>query len=228
MAKDDQDKRAQIWNFVLEHEGFFCDPPPEGLGFPRPGMIPGHYLKRPEEWALDQDPCPEAETGASAPGRHRQPHRLDRHVPRHAPAPGRHQAAHPGGAHPGGHIRPARRHGGRRTQRPSPGTGSLTTQDSQGPIQSAGDRATFREDLGQVLARRDTSQWKRAPKIAGCYLKSRSWAGRTRRRCFVCDSPAWPMHTVRPRGGDYGQLRLLRPRFRGDGHLGRPRGKTGR
>ena len=54
MAKDDQDKRAQIWNFVLEHEGFFCDPPPEGLGFPRPGMIPGHYLKRPEEWALDK------------------------------------------------------------------------------------------------------------------------------------------------------------------------------
>ena len=54
MAKDDQDKRAQIWNFVLEHEGFFCDPPPEGLGFPRPGMIPGHYLKRPEEWVLDR------------------------------------------------------------------------------------------------------------------------------------------------------------------------------
>ena len=54
MAKDDQDKRAQIWNFVLEHEGFFCDPPPEGLGFPRPGMIPGHYLKRPEEWVLDK------------------------------------------------------------------------------------------------------------------------------------------------------------------------------
>ena len=54
MAKDDQDKRTQIWNFVLEHEGFFCDPPPEGLGFPRPGMIPGHYLKRPEEWALDK------------------------------------------------------------------------------------------------------------------------------------------------------------------------------
>ena len=25
------------------------------------------------------------------------------------------------------------------------------------------------------------------------------------RRCFVCDSPAWPMHTVRPRGGDYGR-----------------------
>ena len=25
------------------------------------------------------------------------------------------------------------------------------------------------------------------------------------RRCFVCDSPAWPMHTVRPKGGDYGR-----------------------
>ena len=24
-------------------------------------------------------------------------------------------------------------------------------------------------------------------------------------RCFVCDSSAWPMHTVRPRGGDYGR-----------------------
>ena len=54
MTKDDQDKRAQIWKFVLEHQELFCDPPPEGLGFPRPGMILGHYLKRPEEWALDR------------------------------------------------------------------------------------------------------------------------------------------------------------------------------
>ena len=54
MSNDDQEKRDQIWKFVLEHEEYFCDPPPEGLGFPRPGMIPGHYLKRPEEWVLDR------------------------------------------------------------------------------------------------------------------------------------------------------------------------------
>ena len=54
MTSDDQEKKDRIWRFVLEHQEFFCDPPPEGLGFPRPGMIPGHYLKRPEEWVLDR------------------------------------------------------------------------------------------------------------------------------------------------------------------------------
>jgi hypothetical protein len=54
MTSEDQERKDQIWRFVLEHQEFFCDPPPEGLGFPRPGMIPGHYLKRPEEWALDR------------------------------------------------------------------------------------------------------------------------------------------------------------------------------
>ena len=54
MNNEEQQKKDQIWKFVLEHQELFCDPPPEGLGFPRPGMIPGHYLKRPEEWALDQ------------------------------------------------------------------------------------------------------------------------------------------------------------------------------
>ena len=53
MNSEEQQKKDQIWQFVLEHQELFCDPPPEGLGFPRPGMIPGHYLKRPEEWALD-------------------------------------------------------------------------------------------------------------------------------------------------------------------------------
>ena len=53
MSNEEQQKKDQIWKFVLEHQELFCDPPPEGLGFPRPGMIPGHYLKRPEEWALD-------------------------------------------------------------------------------------------------------------------------------------------------------------------------------
>ena len=54
MTSDDQEKKDRIWRFVLEHQEFFCDPPPEGLGFPRPGMIPSHYLKRPEEWVLDR------------------------------------------------------------------------------------------------------------------------------------------------------------------------------
>ena len=54
MTSDDQEKKDRIWRFVLEHQEFFCDPPPEGLGFPRPGMIPVHYLKRPEEWVLDR------------------------------------------------------------------------------------------------------------------------------------------------------------------------------
>ena len=54
MNNEEQQKKDHIWQFVLEHQELFCDPPPEGLGFPRPGMIPGHYLKRPEEWALDK------------------------------------------------------------------------------------------------------------------------------------------------------------------------------
>ena len=54
MNDEEHQRKDQIWKFVLEHQELFCDPPPEGLGFPRPGMIPGHYLKRPEEWALDQ------------------------------------------------------------------------------------------------------------------------------------------------------------------------------
>ena len=53
MSNEERQKKDHIWKFVLEHQELFCDPPPEGLGFPRPGMIPGHYLKRPEEWALD-------------------------------------------------------------------------------------------------------------------------------------------------------------------------------
>lgn len=51
---EQEEQKAQIWQFVLEHEGFFCDPPPEGLGFPRPGMIPAYYLERPDEWQLDR------------------------------------------------------------------------------------------------------------------------------------------------------------------------------
>ena len=54
LTKDQETEKAKIWQFVLEHEGFFCDPPPNGLGFPRPGMVPGHYLARPDEWELDR------------------------------------------------------------------------------------------------------------------------------------------------------------------------------
>ena len=54
MSNEEPEKKNQIRKFVLEHQEYFCDPPPEGLGFPMPGMIPGHYLKRPEEWPLDR------------------------------------------------------------------------------------------------------------------------------------------------------------------------------
>ena len=52
-TREEREKRDRIWQFVLEHERFFCDPHPEGLGFPRPGMVPDHYLKHPDQWALD-------------------------------------------------------------------------------------------------------------------------------------------------------------------------------
>ena len=54
LSKEELDLKAEIWQFVLEHSDFFCDPKPDGLGFPRPGMIPGHYLDRPDEWQLDR------------------------------------------------------------------------------------------------------------------------------------------------------------------------------
>ena len=55
MNSEEREKRDGIWQFVLEHERFFCDPPPEGLGFPRPGMVPDHYMKNPDQWALDMN-----------------------------------------------------------------------------------------------------------------------------------------------------------------------------
>ena len=54
-TREEREKRDRIWQFVLEHERFFCDPPPEGLGFPRPGMVPDHYMKNPDQWALDMN-----------------------------------------------------------------------------------------------------------------------------------------------------------------------------
>ena len=55
MNSGEREKRDGIWQFVLEHERFFCDPHPEGLGFPRPGMVPDHYMKNPDQWALDMN-----------------------------------------------------------------------------------------------------------------------------------------------------------------------------
>jgi len=55
MNSEEREKRDRIWQFVLEHERFFCDPHPEGLGFPRPGMVPDHYMKNPDQWALDMN-----------------------------------------------------------------------------------------------------------------------------------------------------------------------------
>ena len=54
MTGEQQDTKQLIWAFVLEHQEYFCDPHPEGLAFPRPGMLPDYYLKRPDEWALDK------------------------------------------------------------------------------------------------------------------------------------------------------------------------------
>ena len=54
LTTEQEEQKARIWQFVLENVSFFCDPKPEGLGFPRPGMVPGHYVERPDEWQLDR------------------------------------------------------------------------------------------------------------------------------------------------------------------------------
>ena len=54
LTPEEQDLKAEIWQFVLEHSDFFCNPMPDGLAFPRSGMIPSHYLHRPDEWKLDR------------------------------------------------------------------------------------------------------------------------------------------------------------------------------
>lgn len=43
----------RIRNYLRENMDYFCSPPPEGLGWPRPGGLPRYYLDRPEEWELD-------------------------------------------------------------------------------------------------------------------------------------------------------------------------------
>ena len=204
MHSEEQQKKDQIWKFVLEHQEFFCDPPPEGLGFPRPGMIPGHYLKRPEEWALDKIRVQKLKRE-----RQLRDGTTDRTVST-GMAPGTRQLLDD--------IRQLAREG----HTPADISAQLDVteagvrnvlalgqgaydQGRPGTHPNTGARG-IPDDLGQVLARR-ASQWKRkrTPEIAGCCLRSRSWAGRTRGCCFVCNSPAWPMHTVRPRGGDYGR-----------------------
>ena len=105
--------------------GVVLRPTPRGPWLPQTGNDTRPLYEEAGGVGPGQDPRPETEAGASAPGRHHRPDRLDRHGPRHATTPGRHQATRPGGAHPGGHIRTTRRHRGRRPQRPGPGTGSL-------------------------------------------------------------------------------------------------------
>ena len=43
----------RIKNYLRENMDYFCSPPPEGLGWPRPGGLPKYYLNNPEEWELD-------------------------------------------------------------------------------------------------------------------------------------------------------------------------------
>ena len=123
MKSEEREKRDEIWQFVLEHERFFCDPHPEGLGFPRPGMVPDHYMKNPDQWALDMNrvlrlkrerqlregTADRTVSTGMAPG--------DATVARRDPETGR------GGPQPPPDIRPSGRHGGRGAQRPGPGAG---------------------------------------------------------------------------------------------------------
>ena len=44
---------ARIRKYIQENMHYFCDPQPEGLGWPRPGGLPKYYLENPDEWQLD-------------------------------------------------------------------------------------------------------------------------------------------------------------------------------
>ena len=48
-----EEELAKIARYIRENMGYFCAPPPGGLGWPRPGGLPKYYLSNPEEWALD-------------------------------------------------------------------------------------------------------------------------------------------------------------------------------
>ena len=48
-----EDELARIGKYIRENMDYFCSPPPEGLGWPRPGGLPKYYLNNQEEWELD-------------------------------------------------------------------------------------------------------------------------------------------------------------------------------
>ena len=48
-----EEELARIGKYIRENMDYFCSPPPEGLGWPRPGGLPKYYLNNPEEWGLD-------------------------------------------------------------------------------------------------------------------------------------------------------------------------------
>ena len=200
-TNEEQQKKDHIWKFVLEHQELFCDPPPEGLGFPRPGMIPGHYLKRPEEWALDQIRVQKLKrerqlrdgtanrtvSTGMAPGTRQlldDIRRLAREG--HAPADISAQLG---------------RHGGRRTQRPGPGAGSLRPRRPGTHPTCRSSRHSRRPGAGpgQEGTPMETGETGKPGTENRRVLFEVEVLGRSQeRRCFVCASPAWPMHTVRP------------------------------
>ena len=48
-----EEELARIGKYIRENMDYFCSPPPEGLGWPRPGGLPKYYLNNQEEWGLD-------------------------------------------------------------------------------------------------------------------------------------------------------------------------------
>ena len=48
--ESDMDK---IQQFIHENMSYFCDPHPNGLGWPRPGGLPEFYLNNPNQYKLD-------------------------------------------------------------------------------------------------------------------------------------------------------------------------------
>ena len=48
-----EEELARIGKYIRENMDYFCSPPPEGLGWPRPGGLPKYYLNNPKEWGLD-------------------------------------------------------------------------------------------------------------------------------------------------------------------------------
>ena len=44
---------ARIRKYIQDNMHYFCDPQPEGIGWPRPGGLPKYYIDNPDEWELD-------------------------------------------------------------------------------------------------------------------------------------------------------------------------------